>query len=110
MDDKLGPISLKVNDPYELQIFGEKIIDEVGNQIQILIDNAYVEAHANKAIAKTIFLSMYYSSILIFKKKQIAWLSALLYTFSLYRLTDIYVRGALGEILALVFFPLIISG
>jgi len=56
------------------------------------------------------FLSMYYSSILIFKKKQIAWLSALLYTFSLYRLTDIYVRGALGEILALVFFPLIISG
>jgi len=44
MDDKLGPISLKVDDPYELQIFGEKIIDEVGNQIQILIDNAYVEA------------------------------------------------------------------
>ena len=44
MDDKLGPISLKVNDPYELQIFGEKVIDEVGNQIQILIENAYVTA------------------------------------------------------------------
>ena len=44
MDDKLGPISLKVDDPYELQIFGEKIIDEVGNQIQVLIDNAYVTA------------------------------------------------------------------
>jgi cell division protease FtsH len=41
MDDKLGPISLKVDDPYEIQIFGEKVIDEVGNQIQILIDNAY---------------------------------------------------------------------
>ena len=27
MDDKLGPISLKVDDPYELQIFGEKVID-----------------------------------------------------------------------------------
>lgn len=44
MDDKLGPISLKVDDPYELQIFGEKVIDEVGNQIQILIDNAYKTA------------------------------------------------------------------
>ncbi len=44
MDDKLGPISLKVNDPYELQIFGEKIIDEVGNQIQVLIENAYTTA------------------------------------------------------------------
>jgi cell division protease FtsH len=44
MDDKLGPISLKVDDPYELQIFGDKVIDEVGNQIQLLIDNAYVTA------------------------------------------------------------------
>ena len=44
MDDSLGPISLKVDDPYELQIFGEKIIDEVGNQIQVLIDNAYLTA------------------------------------------------------------------
>ena len=44
MDDSVGPISLKVDDPYELQIFGEKIIDDVGNQIQILIGNAYVTA------------------------------------------------------------------
>ena len=44
MDDKLGPISLKVDDPYELQIFGEKVIDEVGNQIQKLIDDAYITA------------------------------------------------------------------
>ena len=44
MDDKLGPISLKVDDPYELQIFGEHVIDEVGNQIQILIENAYITA------------------------------------------------------------------
>ncbi len=44
MSDSLGPISLKVNDPYELQIFGEGVTDEVGNQIRILIDNAYVTA------------------------------------------------------------------
>ena len=44
MDDSLGPISLKVDDPYELQIFGDKVIDKVGNQIQILIDSAYSTA------------------------------------------------------------------
>ncbi len=44
MDDSLGPISLKVDDPYELQIFGDKVIDQVGNQIQVLIDNAYLTA------------------------------------------------------------------
>ncbi len=44
MDDSLGPVSLKVDDPYELQIFGDKVIDQVGNQIQVLIDNAYITA------------------------------------------------------------------
>ena len=44
MDEKLGPISLKVDDPYELQIFGEKVIGEVGSQIQTLIENAYITA------------------------------------------------------------------
>ncbi len=44
MDDSLGPISLKVDDPYELQIFGDKVIDKVGNQIQVLIDSAYETA------------------------------------------------------------------
>ncbi len=44
MDDSLGPVSLKVDDPYELQIFGDKVIDQVGNQIQVLIDDAYLTA------------------------------------------------------------------
>ena len=44
MSDSLGPVSLKVDDPYQLQIFGENVIDEVGNQIKILIDNAYITA------------------------------------------------------------------
>ena len=44
MDDSLGPISLKVDDPYEIQIFGDKVIDQVGNQIQVLIEDAYKTA------------------------------------------------------------------
>jgi len=56
------------------------------------------------------FISMYISSKGIFKKKEIAWLASILYVFSLYRLTDIYVRGALGEILSFIFVPLILYG
>ena len=44
MSSSLGPISLKVDEPYELQIFGEDITDEVGNQVKELVDNAYVQA------------------------------------------------------------------
>ncbi len=44
MNEKLGPISLKVDDPYELHLFGDGIVDEVGKQIQILIDDSYKTA------------------------------------------------------------------
>ena len=44
MSDSIGPISLKVDDPYEMQVFGEKLTSEVGEQIRVLIDNAYLSA------------------------------------------------------------------
>ena len=44
MDEKIGPLSIKVDDPYEIQLFGDKITDAVGNEIQVLIDNAYKTA------------------------------------------------------------------
>ncbi len=44
MSDKLGPVSLKTNEPYELQIFGEDIGDVVGEEIRALIDTAYERA------------------------------------------------------------------
>ncbi len=44
MSDSLGPISLKVDEPMEAQVFGEKVMNEVGNQIRDLVDNAYKEA------------------------------------------------------------------
>ena len=33
MSDTLGPISLKVDEPMEAQVFGDKVMNEVGNQI-----------------------------------------------------------------------------
>ena len=56
------------------------------------------------------FLSMYYVTKKIFGKKEIAFLAGVLYIFSLYRLTGIYVRGALGELLAFIFVPILIYG
>ena len=44
MNDKLGSVSLKVNEPYELQIFGNDIGDVVGQEIRKLIDTAYERA------------------------------------------------------------------
>ena len=44
MSDKVGPISLKTDNPYELQIFGEDIEDVVGKEIKKLIDDAYKKA------------------------------------------------------------------
>ena len=44
MSSSLGPISLKVDDPYELQIYGENIVDEVGTQVKELVDTAYIKA------------------------------------------------------------------
>jgi cell division protease FtsH len=44
MSDRLGPISLKVDDPYELQLFGQNIEDVIGEEIKNLIDTAYLRA------------------------------------------------------------------
>ena len=54
------------------------------------------------------FFSMYYSVKKISQKSSSALLSSLIYLFTAYRITDVYVRGAIGEILAMIIMPLII--
>ncbi len=59
------------------------------------------------------FLSIY--TMILFtshltKKRSITWIAGCAYLFSNYRITDIYVRGALGEILAFSFLPLMLLG
>ncbi len=46
MSDNIGPVSLKTENPYEIQIFGKDIEDEIGKEIKQLIDTAYVKAQA----------------------------------------------------------------
>ncbi len=59
------------------------------------------------------FLSAYFTCTLIDKisnNKYLAYFGAFIYIFSTYRLTDIYVRGAIGEVMALAFLPLVLLG
>lgn len=52
----------------------------------------------------------YFSVKTICHTKQAALLAAFLYTLCPYRLTNFYARGALGEALAMTFFPLLFAG
>ena len=44
MSDNLGPISLKVDQPYELEVFGDEVVNKVGNEMRELVDKAYYTA------------------------------------------------------------------
>lgn len=45
MSDTVGPISINIDkDPYQLQLFGDDIENTIGNEVRLLISNAYVEA------------------------------------------------------------------
>lgn len=46
----------------------------------------------------------------VFKNKYIAFICTILFTFSYYRLYDVYNRAAVGETICLTFFPLILWG
>lgn len=53
---------------------------------------------------------MYHTVKTIYKNSYIASLSAILYTFAVYRLYDIYQRGALAEALSFTFLPIVFLG
>lgn len=55
-------------------------------------------------------LFMYKAINAIYKNPFAAFIGAILYTFSVYRLFDIYNRGALGEVFAFTFIPIVFLG
>lgn len=55
-------------------------------------------------------LLTYYSIKNICNSKKIGFIASILYTFSTYRLVDVYTGACLGELLALTFLPLIVWG
>lgn len=52
----------------------------------------------------------YCSFCQIFKARKIGLLGSFLYTFSIYRLIDVYRRASIGEYLAMLFLPLVVAG
>ena len=55
-------------------------------------------------------LSIYFCTKSIVKDKKISLITTILYMFSMYRIIDIFVRGAMGEMLAFMVIPIIILG
>lgn len=55
-------------------------------------------------------LLAYFSARRICHSERIGWVCSLLYTFSLYRLNDVFYRCAVGEALAMTFLPLVLWG
>ena len=55
-------------------------------------------------------LLTYYSTKKMCRSERIGWVCTLLYTFSLYRLNDVFYRCAVGEALAMTFLPLVLWG
>ncbi|NCB32891.1 MAG: hypothetical protein EOM64_03245 [Erysipelotrichia bacterium] len=68
------------------------------------LQNAYKLMLAGINVA-SVFLA-YWSFKKIFGRNSIAWLGTILYILAPYRLTDIYLRSAIGEALSMVFLPL----
>lgn len=52
----------------------------------------------------------FYSVNRVYKNNKVAFWGSFIYTFAGYRLIDIYIRGAAGEYLAIMFLPLIVAG
>ena len=57
----------------------------------------------------TVFIA-YFSYKRMLRSGQKGLLAAAIYTFSIYRLSNIYTRGAIGESLAMAFLPMVICG
>lgn len=57
----------------------------------------------------TVLIS-FYSFRMIFRDKVLGLLTGMFYCMSLYRMSNVYTRGALGEFLAMAFLPLLVLG
>lgn len=57
----------------------------------------------------TLFVT-YYAAKTITKSNYASIVACIVYMLSPYRLSDLYIRGALGEVIAMIFLPLVIAG
>lgn len=57
----------------------------------------------------TLFVT-YYATKTIAKSNYTSIVACIIYMLSPYRLSDLYIRGALGEVIAMIFLPLVIAG
>lgn len=56
------------------------------------------------------FMTTHWSAYQVFKQHRLSWLLSVLYTLSLYRQVDVFMRADMGEVLALIALPLVFVG
>ena len=88
----------------DILLYPFALLLNLGFSANYVIQLMYITVHVISA------LTMHYCAARIFKDKWAARLAAVLYVLSVYRITDCYVRGALGEAVALCILPLFIAG
>lgn len=84
------------------------VIPAILYNLGISISNTYVFT-----IFVFTFLSSYFAMKychLVTKHQYAPYIASLLYIFNNYRITDVYVRGALGEVMGFAFLPIVLMG
>ena len=74
------------------------------------ISTNYIVQLLNITVHVVSALTMTYCASRIFRESWTARLASALYVLSIYRITDCYVRGALGEAIAMALLPLFLAG
>lgn len=85
-------------------LYGPALLMNWGASMQYAVNTFFIAVNIASAAC------MYIAAKRIFKEEWAATLAAILYTLSIYRISDVFTRYAFGEMTAMVFLPLFILG
>ena len=88
----------------DIFLYGPALLMNWGASLQYAVNTFFIAVNIASAAA------MYAAAKRIFKEEWAATLAAILYTLSIYRISDVFTRYAFGEMTAMVFLPLFMLG
>lgn len=88
----------------DIFLYPAALLMNLGASMQYAVNTFFVAVNIASAA------SMYVAAKRIFKEEWAATLASILYTLSIYRISDVFTRYAFGEMTAMVFLPLFMLG
>ena len=85
-------------------LYGPALLMNWGASLQYAVNAFFIAVNIASAVC------MYIAAKRIFKEEWAATLASILYTLSIYRISDVFTRYAFGEMTAMVFLPLFMLG